>query len=69
MATSLGITGWIKNRPDGSVEAVFQGPAGPVEEMLKWARSGPPGAAVRDIVSTPCRFETGMKGFVIEKGD
>jgi acylphosphatase len=64
-ALSLGITGWIKNRPDGSVEAVFQGPPGPLEEMIKWAWSGPPGAAVREVATTSCRYEPEMKGFVI----
>ncbi|GAB6281144.1 MAG: acylphosphatase [Thermovirga sp.] len=46
VALSLGIVGWIANRPDGSVEAVFQGSRSAVDEMIRWTRTGPPGAKV-----------------------
>ena len=39
-ARELGISGWVKNLPDGRVEAVFEGPKEKVEEMIKWARQG-----------------------------
>jgi acylphosphatase len=45
-AERLGVTGWVRNRPDGSVEAVVQGPAGAVEEITRWARRGPEQARV-----------------------
>jgi len=39
-ARELGISGWVKNLPDGRVEAVFEGPKEKVEEMIEWARQG-----------------------------
>jgi acylphosphatase len=45
-AESAGVTGWIANRPDGSVEAVFEGDGDAVERMLDWMREGPRGASV-----------------------
>lgn len=43
---SLGLTGWIRNLPDGNVEALFEGPKDRVEDMLAWCRQGPPHARV-----------------------
>jgi acylphosphatase len=48
-AREAGITGWVRNRRDGTVEAVIQGSPEAVESITEWARSGPPGAAVTDI--------------------
>ena len=48
-AESLGITGWVRNRGDGSVEAVVQGSAAAVEALLRWARRGPEAAEVAAI--------------------
>ena len=48
-ARRLGVTGWVRNRHDGSVEAVAQGPAEAVEALLEWSRHGPPGARVTDV--------------------
>lgn len=45
-ALALGVAGWIANRPDGSVEAVFQGSLSAVDEMIRWSRKGPPGAKI-----------------------
>ena len=45
-AERLNVTGWVRNTPDGAVEAVIQGPAGAVDAMIEWARSGPPLARV-----------------------
>jgi acylphosphatase len=49
-AESLAVTGWVRNRPDGSVEAVIQGEAGSVDALIDWARRGPPQARVTDVV-------------------
>ncbi|MBF0357342.1 MAG: acylphosphatase [Magnetococcales bacterium] len=46
MAKKLGLTGWVRNRSDGSVEAVFQGPSNAIEQMLTWCRHGPRTATV-----------------------
>ena len=45
-AERLNVTGWVRNTPDGAVEAVIQGPAEAVEALIEWARSGPPLARV-----------------------
>ena len=48
-ARELGVAGWVRNRRDGSVEAVVQGAADAVEAMTAWARRGPPSAVVADV--------------------
>jgi acylphosphatase len=52
-AERLGVTGWVCNRADGSVEAVVQGPAGAVEEITRWARRGPDPARVDAVEVSP----------------
>jgi len=48
-ALQLGLTGWVRNRRDGSVEAVVSGPDAAVEQLLAWARRGPPSARVERV--------------------
>jgi acylphosphatase len=48
-ALSLGLDGWVRNRRDGSVEAVFQGPDAAIDEMLRLCRQGPPASAVANV--------------------
>ena len=48
-ARSLGLSGWVRNCRDGSVEAVFEGEAERVESMVDWCRRGPSGASVERI--------------------
>lgn len=48
-AERLGVTGWVRNRRDGTVEAVVDGAAGAVDAILAWARRGPRGAHVTDV--------------------
>ena len=45
-ALDRGLEGWVRNRRDGSVEAVFAGPAASVAQMVDACRGGPPGARV-----------------------
>ena len=49
MARSLGITGWVKNCPDGSVEAFFEGEKNEVEKAVDWCYQGPPAAQVNHV--------------------
>ncbi len=51
-ALSLGLDGWVRNREDGSVEAVFSGPADAVAEMLERCKDGPRDAAVTAVTVT-----------------
>jgi acylphosphatase len=48
-ARELGLSGWVRNRRDGGVEAVVQGSAAAVESMIAWARRGPPSAVVAEV--------------------
>ncbi len=63
-ASSLGLSGWVRNVPDGTVEAVFEGERLPVEEAVEWARSGPPGARV-DSVDVEWQEPAGERGFEV----
>ena len=48
-ARSRGVSGWVANRPDGTVEAVFEGPRDAVESLIRWCERGPSGAQVDDV--------------------
>ena len=48
-AQQLGLSGWVKNLPDGRVEALFEGPSEKVREMVRWCGQGPPHAAVENV--------------------
>ena len=48
-ARRRGLDGWVMNRRDGAVEAVFQGEAAQVDDMLEACRSGPPHALVAEV--------------------
>jgi acylphosphatase len=48
-AEALGVSGWVRNVPDGRVEAVFEGPRAGVERMLEYVRVGPVRAHVEDV--------------------
>lgn len=51
-AAELGLRGWVKNLPDGKVEAVIEGDPHSVDEMVSWCRSGPPSAHVSNLEVT-----------------
>jgi acylphosphatase len=48
-AARRGVTGWVRNCPDGTVEAAFEGPEDAVSAMVAWARTGPAHAVVDDV--------------------
>jgi len=48
-AARLGVAGWVRNRRNGTVEAVVEGPAAALEAIIAWARRGPPGARVSAV--------------------
>ncbi len=49
MARSLGLTGWVRNLPDGRVEAVFEGPRDAVHQAVRWCHTGSPSAYVERV--------------------
>ena len=54
-AQRLGVAGWVRNRGDGTVEAMVQGPPAAVEAIVAWARRGPDAARVErlDVADAP----------------
>ena len=48
-AQELDLSGYVRNTPDGDVEALFEGPSEAVEEMVRWCGQGPPHASVENV--------------------
>jgi acylphosphatase len=63
-ASSRGVAGWVSNRRDGAVEAVFEGDADAVSSMVDWCSRGPRGADVSSVDETTEEPE-GLSGFEI----
>lgn len=57
-AVRHGVTGWVRNLPDGRVEALMEGDETALWQVIDWCRQGPPGAAVTDV-STDWQAATG----------
>lgn len=53
-ARALGLAGWVRNRADGTVEAVLAGPEAAVRACLAACRQGPPAARVAAVETSPC---------------
>lgn len=62
-ARARGLTGWIRNLPDGRVEAVVEGEEQAVRDLVEWCRSGPPHASVEDIEVSWGPPQTDSSGF------
>jgi len=52
-ARRIGVGGWVRNRHDGSVEAMVAGPQAALDDIVAWARQGPPGARVDKVDVAP----------------
>jgi acylphosphatase len=63
-ARSRGVAGWVRNRPDGAVEAVFEGAEEDVRALVEWCRRGPSGAVVESI-DVAWEQPTGEQGFAV----
>jgi len=63
-ALNHGLVGWVRNKPDGSVEAVFEGPSAEVDALVRWMRQGPRHARVETAEVTMEEPE-GLSGFRI----
>lgn len=64
MAEQTGVSGWVRNRADGSVEAVFEGSRSAVDQAVAWAWSGPERAVVTALTETAEEPE-GLVGFQV----
>ena len=65
MAQRLGVNGWVRNLPDGRVEALFEGEKENVAKAVEFCRRGPPGAYVRDLDLRWENWKGEFKGFNI----
>lgn len=58
-ARRLGLTGWVRNRADGAVEGVAQGPPEALERLRAWLAQGPPASRVDTVLWEPAAEEAG----------
>lgn len=63
-ASSRGVAGWVRNCPDGTVQAWLEGPEDGVESMVRWCRGGPSGADVESVDVEHVEPE-GLSGFEV----
>lgn len=66
-ARDAGVVGWVRNRPDGAVEAHLEGSAEAVEQVEGWIRDGGPPGAIVDDVTTEQVAPTGAASFSIQR--
>jgi acylphosphatase len=67
-AVRQGVTGWVRNLPDGRVEAVFEGKKDKVDALIEFCRRGPPGARVTRVDVTWGNYSGEFKTFSIRYG-
>jgi acylphosphatase len=65
LAEEHDVAGWVRNLPDGRVEAIFEGQADDVSRLLDWTRHGPR-LAVVDAVTVQAERPEGLRGFLIK---
>ena len=63
-ARRLGVAGWVRNEPDGSVSAHLEGPEEAVQALVAWCRHGPAYAEVAGVEVAPAAV-TGLTGFAV----
>ena len=63
VAEAAGVTGWVRNCRDGTVEALVQGDATSVEAVVAWCRRGPPAARVTDVEVVDAPLDARLTGF------
>ncbi len=68
LARSEGSAGWVMNRPDGRLEAVFEGPADAVQRLVAWCHDGPEHAVVEGVEVLEEEPE-GLEGFEVRYPD
>lgn len=65
-AERLGVTGWVQNRPDGSVEGTAEGEPAAVDALVAWLHHGPAAATVEHVVVEPAESD-GSVGFTVRR--
>ena len=66
-AQSLGLTGWVMNCADGSVEALAEGEKQKLERLIAWCHQGPEGARVSQVEVRWATAQQNLRGFVIRR--
>lgn len=66
-AVRLGLTGWVRNRADGTVEAVVEGAPAPLEDFIRWCHRGPPSARVSQVERTDGEPSGEFRTFTVER--
>jgi acylphosphatase len=66
-ALRLGLKGWVRNRSDGSVEAVVEGLPEAIEAFVTWCRRGPPAAQVTDVERAEAEARGEFSTFTVER--
>lgn len=64
-AGELGVNGWVRNLPDGSVEGLFEGDETAVQALVEWCRTGPPAAVVERLDARTGSYSGEFAGFSI----
>lgn len=64
-ASSLGLSGWVRNRPEGDVEAVFEGESQAVQKMIAWCHSGSRPAEVRGVDVQEEQYKGDLEAFEV----
>jgi acylphosphatase len=67
MANKEGVNGWVRNLPDGRVEAVFEGEADAVDKMIAWCHRGSPLSRVDDVIVQEEIFQDEFSTFIIRR--
>lgn len=65
-ANGFHLTGWVRNMPDGRVEALFEGEDKNVEKVLEWCHIGPPSARVKEIIAKEEHYIGEFAAFTIK---
>jgi len=66
-ARRLGVDGWVRNLPDGRVEAEAEGERSALEALVAWCRHGPPAARVEDLRATWSEYRGNLGRFEIRR--
>jgi len=66
-AQSLGVTGWVRNLPNGDVEFEAQGSKAQLDTLIEWARRGPPRAQVTQLHCKDCEPHAGETDFAVRR--